>query len=206
VTAPWRVDRGDGDFDDRHARAKRGEDDLRFEAEALVVGLHGEGALDGVAAKAALRVAKAPPGEHGDEEVRDVVADQVAARRAGAREIAHPEDERAGIVAAGKKARRLLRRVLAVGVDGDGDVASGFLRRAQTRADGGPFAEVLRVRQHRGAGRFGDAARSVPRTVVHDEDGDVGPELGAHPLDDGADRGGGVEGRNEDGGAHGPSF
>ncbi len=130
VAGSRRVDGGHGNFDDRDSPAKGGENDLGLEPEALVFRSDGERAFDRIATQAALRVAESPQRENRDEEIGHVVADEVGARSPRRGEVSRAEDERARVVGAEEDPRRLLRWVLPVGVDGDGDVASRVARRA----------------------------------------------------------------------------
>ncbi len=205
VAASRRVDRGDRHFHDGHPTPQRREDDLRLEAEALVVGAKRERALDGITAQSTLRVPKSAKGEQGDEEVGDVVADEVRARRPGPRELPSSQDERSLVDVAFEQPFRFSRRMLTVGVHGDRDVATEALRRSESRSDRRPLAHVFRVPDDAGARGFGHVTGGVAGPVVDDDDGQRS-ELLADAAHDARHRSGRVEGGDKDSGAHRQSF
>ena len=162
-----RVDDADRDLDDPQLGGDGAQDDLGLERVAVVATAEPERAGDRIAAEAALRVGEGAAREEREEEVGDAVRDLVLARRAGSDEIANPEERApSGSGSTDEEAQRLVGRMLAVGVDGDGDVEALLERGAEAGAERRAFAAVPRVTEddaRRRAARSGRCGRSTRR-------------------------------------------
>jgi hypothetical protein len=115
-------------------------------------------------------------------------------------EIAHARADEDGAVRAGiglQKRGDVGGGVLAVGVEGDGEVEAVFAGIVEAGLEGGALALVVDVLEDGGAGFRGGAVGVVGGAVVDHDDFSLGAEV-ADVADDGADAGFFLEGGNED--------
>jgi probable rRNA maturation factor len=181
-----RVDGRDGHLDDGHLRGDCAENHFSLEPKTVGVDSQREGFGDRVATQPALRIEQPPAGERREKEVRNPVAELVARRRAVPHQVSDPEHERSRILASPKDGERRLDRVLAVGIERNGEPHPAERRLFEARSERRSLAPVAWMAQDDRSAITSHLLRGVARAVVNHDDGNA--EHRAKSRHDGGER------------------
>src|SRR5581483_7715383 len=167
-----RVVDGDVERADADPAARREDQDLALELEALGANSEAEDGRDRVDAEAALRVAKLDAGGERDPPVREAVPEALDRRDLlRVRDPPRAEDDRVRLCRRlADQPRHLVREVLAVAVEREGMREAGREEPDEPAPERRALAAVLSVAEDLRAGRARDVRGRVARAVVHHED------------------------------------
>jgi len=188
-------ERAEGNFPDRIARRRRTHEHLCLEHEAASTGRHALEKLARVDAEARLRVRDVLAGQPVDEEARH--SEGVQSRRlheAAAAAQAASDHEGVGLgLGRREQSRDIVGIVLAIAVERDHALRRAGKSAGEAQAEGRALAQSPARPEDDGAGGGGRLVASVPRPVVHHDDGAVE----GRPLDESSDGGRLVEDGND---------